>query len=712
MKHSFLSTFAFALLFLVAAPTFAQKKLTLEDAVMQQYGKFAADQLSFFSWVPNTDCYSYLDGYRTLMKASVGNTEAKAVATIDEVNKRLKTSFRWFSGFEWKNENEFYLNDGTTFAFYNLVTKDGSVLATLADDAASALLCPSTENVAYTRHNNVYIQTKDGQKLKVTLFEDPNIVSGQSIARNEFGISGGLFWSHSGDKLAFYQKDETNVADYPLLDNSVTPGQLKNIKYPMAGQGSEKPRVGIYDLATKQTVYFSPQNGEDNYLTNLAWSPDGLYLTVAEVNRGQNHLWLNLFNASTGKFIRTIFEEKNEKWIEPEHPTFFPSKSNNNFIWISEKSGYNNLYYYDLNGRLLKQLTNNSFVVKDILCARDNGNTIYFSATGENPLNTMYYRVTLDGKQELVTQEEGRHSLEVSSDGKNIFDQYSSHSVPGKSLLYNHKGKKLQTLVTSPNKYEGYDLGTTEIGQLKAADGTALYTRLIKPKNFDPNKKYPVLVYVYGGPHAQMITNSFLDGASLWMHWMADQGYLIFTLDNRGSAERGFAFESPIHRQLGTIEIEDQMTGVNYLKSLAYVDTNRLAVHGWSFGGFMTTSLMLRKPGTFTTGVAGGPVTDWKFYEAMYGERYMDTPEENPAGYEKASLMTHANQLEGDLLLIHGTVDDVVVMQHSFALIQKFVELGVQMDFFPYPMHLHNVRGKDRVHLMEKVLNYVLEHNQ
>jgi dipeptidyl-peptidase-4 len=196
------------------------------------------------------------------------------------------------------------------------------------------------------------------------------------------------------------------------------------------------------------------------------------------------------------------------------------------------------------------------------------------------------------------------------------------------------------------------------------------------------------------------------------MHWMADQGYIVYTVDNRGSAHRGFAFESQIHRQLGTVEMEDQLSGVEYLKSLPFVDANRLAVHGWSFGGFMTTSLMLRQPGTFNVGVAGGPVIDWKFYEIMYGERYMDRPEENPEGYEANSLLNYADKLEGKLLLIHGTVDDVVVMQHSLSMIQKFVESGVQMDFFPYPMHPHNVRGKDRVHLMNKVLNYVIENNK
>jgi dipeptidyl-peptidase-4 len=257
-----------------------------------------------------------------------------------------------------------------------------------------------------------------------------------------------------------------------------------------------------------------------------------------------------------------------------------------------------------------------------------------------------------------------------------------------------------------------YALGVSEINSIKGKDGSDLYYRMVKPSNFDPKNKYPVLVYVYGGPHAQMVTNSFNAGANLWMNWLAEQGYIVFTLDNRGSAERGFAFESQIHRQLGTVEMEDQLSGVEFLKSLPFVDSQRLAVHGWSFGGFMTTSLMLRHAGVFNVGVAGGPVTDWKFYEVMYGERYMDRPEENKEGYEANALTNYTKNLTGKLLLIHGTVDDVVVMQHNYSLIKKFVEDGKQMDFFPYPMHKHNVIGKDRAHLMEKILTYVIENNQ
>ena len=687
-----------------------QKELTLEASVMEQYKAFYPKSLTMFQWLPNTDCYTYLESYQTLMKASVKNTEGKEWFTIQSINEKLGSELSWFSGLSWKNEKEFWLNSGSKYYSFNTEKESGKLLYDLGDKAGDFEFSSASENIAYTIENNVHVMSVEGKEYVVTNNDDKNIVSGQAIARSEFGITNGLFWSPNGQIIAFYQKDETAVHDYPLLDNSKTPGELKMIKYPMAGQSSEKASVGIFNLESKKLVMFKTLHGEENYLTNLSWTPDNKYVFIAEVNRDQNHMWLNVFDASTGDFVRTLFEETNDKWIEPEHKAFFPNSLNNNFVWVSERSGFNNLYYYDFNGKLIKQLTSHEFVIKKI--KEENNGRIYYETTGESPLENHIYSVDLKGNVNILTRAKGTHSVDISSDGKYFHDHFSSHDVASNDWIINKKGLIKEKLMESPDMLAEMKIGESEIGTIKGVDGTTLYTRLIKPSDFDPSKKYPVLVYVYGGPHAQMITNSWLDGARLWMYWMAEQGYLVFTIDNRGSAERGFAFESQIHRQCGTVEMEDQMSGVEYLKSLAYVDGDRLAVHGWSYGGFMTTSLMLRNAGTYKVGVAGGPVTDWKYYEAMYGERYMDRPEENPKGYENASLMTHAGNLEGDLLLIHGTVDDVVVMQHNFALVQKFVELGIQMDFFPYPMHKHNVRGKDRVHLMEKVLTYILEHNQ
>ena len=424
-------------------------------------------------------------------------------------------------------------------------------------------------------------------------------------------------------------------------------------------------------------------------------------------------MWLNVYSSEDGNFVKTLLEETNERWVEPETPAYFPCEKENDFVWMSEKVGYMNLYYYDFNGKLKYQVTNHEFVVKEILGMSSDKKHLFYSATGENPMNTMVYDFNVKKKKStLLTAIEGTHRVKISENGKYYCDAYSNGSTPNKSIIYNSKSIPVKPINNSVDKLKDHKIGKTEIGKLLASDNSDLYYRLIKPYDFDSTMQYPVMIYVYGGPHAQLVTNSWMYGASLWMHWMANQGYIVFTMDNRGSANRGFSFESQIHRNLGTLEIEDQMKGVSFLKSLKYVDPNRLAVHGWSYGGFMTTSLMLRKPDVFNVGVAGGPVTDWKYYEVMYGERYMDQPEENPRGYKQASLFTHAENLEGDLLLIHGTVDDVVVMQHNLALVQKFIELGIQMDFFPYPMHKHNVYGRDRVHLMTKILNYIIEHNQ
>lgn len=705
--------FVLNFLILFTAVVFSQKKeITLSEAVLQQYRSLSPEKLYGFNWIPKTSTYSYLDNkFSTIYSSKIGEFIPKKITDNKEISEILKTEIRFIGGMTWLNKDEFMFSVGNRYFVYNPFKKVGKLFFELPENAENITLDNENKCIAYTVDNNLFYLV-DTNQISITDNLNKSIVSGQHIARNEFGISKGIFWSSKNTKIAFYQKDQSDVADYPLLDIETIPGSLNSIKYPMAGQASEKPKIGIYDLKSRKTVFISPRNKQDDYLTNLAWTPDEKFLIVVEINREQNHLWVNVYSAETGEFVRSIFDEKNEKWVEPENPVFFPTQSSNDFIWISQRDGFNNLYYYDWSDKLKSQLTQNKFVLKNIVGTINNGNEVVFTATGESPLDFKYYAVSLKGKQREITSIPGTHTLSIGLDGKYFFDEYSSHSVPSISQILDANGKILKELVKGQNKLAEYAIGETEIRQIKAKDGTILYTRLIKPSNFDPSKKYPVMVYVYGGPHAQMIQNEWLDGSNLWMHWMAEKGYLVFTVDNRGSANRGFEFESVIHRQLGTIEMEDQLTGVKYLKSLKFVDTNRLAIHGWSFGGFMTTSMMLRNAGVFKVGVAGGPVTDWKYYEIMYGERYMDMPIENPKGYENASLLNYVKNLKGDLLLIHGTADDVVVMQHNYALIKKFVEAGVQVDFFPYPMHKHNVMGRDRVHLMEKVLNYILENNK
>ncbi len=704
----------FLFLFLNTILSFAQlKKISLDEAVLQQNKFFKADRLTGFQWLPLTNNYVYyIENSSKIVTASPENFSPKELLSISELNSSLGTNLKSLSEIEWIDATHFLIPSQDKYYSFSTISKTGKLEYEFPSTSENQTFDSSKKNVAFTDKNNLYYYNKNKEKIAITDESNEAIVSGQFFARNEFGISKGIFWSPKSRFIAFYQKDQTEVADYPILDINETPGKLVSIKYPMIGQKSEKPKVGIYNLESKQTVFIKPRNNADDYMTNLSWSPDEKYILIAELNRGQNDMCLNVYDAITGKFVRTILNETNDAWVEPEHEAFFPSASSSNFVWFSEKDGFQNLYYYSIDGQFIKQLTTNKFPAREILGANTSGTEIYFKATGENATNMLVYKVDLKGKQTLITKDFGTHSVSISSDGKWFFDEFSNHTTPSKSILYD-KNLKSKTILESLNKYDGYQIGTSIIKTIKSADGTTdLYTRLIKPSNFDATKKYPVLVYVYGGPHAQMITNSYLDGANLWMYWMAEQGYLVFTIDNRGSDNRGFAFESVIHGRLGVNEMEDQIKGVEYLKSLSYVDSNRLAVHGWSFGGFMTTSLMLRKSDVFKVGVAGGPVTDWKYYEIMYGERYMDTPAENQKGFDEASTLNYVKNLKGKLLLIHGTSDDVVVMQNNFALIKKFVESEKQIDFFAYPMHKHNVLGKDRVHLMTKVLNYIIDNNK
>ncbi len=689
-----------------------EKEISLEDAVLQQWRGFYPDGTVMVNWIPDTKEYSFLsNNYQTLRRGNAKKSSVSDIITTTELTKITGESFGYVNVIKWADEKSFYTGTGGKYFLINTKEKTSTALAVLPEVAENDVLCTSNNAVAFTIDNNLYIHTGEDKQIQVTNF-DSEIVSGQAIARSEFGITNGIFWSNSGSYLAFYQKDESNVADYPLLDITTPTGSLNSIKYPMAGQGSEKSAVGIYNLKTGKTVYIKPQGSEDDYLTNVSWSPDDKFVFIAEVNRGQNHMKLQKYDAETGELVKTLFEEENDKWVEPEHPAFFID--NLQFLWMSERDGFMNIYLYDTEGELIKQLTKNKWVVQGINGIDSKAN-VYFHGTGEDPRETRYYKVNLNtGVQSDLTTESGSHDVSFSSDFMYYFDGYSSTTIPHKELIKESaKLKTTREVLTAENPYKGYKIGTAEYGSIKASDSkTDLYYRLIKPSDFKESKEYPVLVYVYGGPHAQMVTNSWLGGASLWMYWLAEQGYLVYTIDNRGSANRGFEFESIIHRQLGTVEMEDQLRGVKYLKSLPYVDGDRLAVHGWSFGGYMTTSLMLREAGTFNVGVAGGPVTDWSYYEVMYGERYMDQPDENKDGYSASRLSKYVGKLKGDLLLIHGTIDDVVVMQHNLSLVQAFVDAGVQMDFFPYPMHPHNVRGKDRVHLMEKVLTYIIEHNK
>lgn len=708
MKKLFL--FTLLLSFAGTTSTLGQEKeLRPEDYLNPE---IYPERINNLQWIPGKNKVSYLEK-NNLIVHDVKKDEADTVLSANNLSEAIEKegvkNTKRFPQISWKNDKAFTFNYKNKIFQYDLDEKKARILNRYEDDAEKTDIHGPTQNIAYTIGQNLYLSI-DNEKIQVTNDTVEGIVNGVAVHRREFGISKGTFWSNSGRYLAYYHMDESMVTNYPLVDITKRIAQVENTRYPMAGMTSHQVRVAVFDTKTKSTVYLETQGKKDAYLTNITWGPGDKYIYIAELNRDQNHMHLNKFDAKTGKFIQTLFEEKNERYVEPENPLYFIPGNSNEFLWFSERDGYQHLYHYNTDGNLIKQLTKGEWVVQGIEGFADNGKEVIIYATKNSPLNHDVFRVQLkNGKLTQAVEAKGTHDVKVNQEG-DLIDTYTSLDMGSMYSVIDRKGKTLVTLLADKDPMSNYKLGDIEVGSLQAADGTKLYYRLIKPADFDPGKNYPAFVYVYGGPHAQLVSNRYQGGAGFFLNYMASQGFVVFTLDNRGSANRGFEFESIIHRNLGDIEVADQMEGIKYLQSLNFVDTNRIGVDGWSYGGFMTISMKLKHPGTFKVACAGGPVTDWKYYEVMYGERYMDTPQDNPEGYEKASLLNKADQLEGRLMIVHGTSDPTVVWQNSQQFVKKCIEEGKLLDYFIYPGHGHNVRGKDRVHLFRKIEQYFKTH--
>lgn len=701
-------------LFVITSFTGFSQKETLPTYRATYYNRGLRPQtLSLIRWIDGTQNFIYNDNWTKYIIKDKNNRTVKELSMSDFY--QAVPSLEYIPYIEHINKDVLvFSEDGNKYVFnYNNNTLQHTL--SMDKDAENDDYSFDAQSVAYTKGNNLFVSTPSFSKYAVTNITDPNIVSGKSIHRNEFGIEKGTFWSPKGSYLAFYQKDETNVTDYPLVDINTTPASVKTIKYPMAGQKSERARVGIFNLKTKSTTYLDIDTSDEHYLTNLSWTPDEKYILIAEVNREQNQYFLNRYDISTGKFVNTILTEKNDKWVEPEKPAFFLPGDNNQFIWMSEKSGFMNLYIYNINGKLKKQLTDFKWVVNDVLGFDKSGDNVFISGTGSDPRQERTFKVNLkSGKHTDLTPIDGSHSVSISFDGLYAIDSYSSITIPNNIDIIDLKRNKRTNIHTASDPLQRYYHGTIEFVKIKADDGkTDLYGKVIKPHDFNPNKKYPVLLYVYGGPHAQLVQNTWLGSSEVWKFFLAsNEQYIVYTFDNRGSDNRGFEFESVIHKNTATIPVKDQMTAVEYIKKQPFVDKDRMAVFGWSYGGFMTSSLMLRYPNTFKVAVAGGAVIDWKFYEIMYGERYMDTPQDNPQGYEDTRVANYIKNLNGKLLYLHGYVDDVVVPQHAMEISNAAIKEGKTIDFFFYPTHKHNVSGNDRNHMVKKIVEYIVENNK
>lgn len=581
----------------------------------------------------------------------------------------------------------------------------------------------ASKAVAYVSNHNLYVMDAEGKTTQLSTDGSREIVYGQAVHRNEFASMKGTFWSPDGTKLAFNRMDQSMVADYPQVNTFEREATYEPDKYPMCGMTSHKVTIGVYDMKTGKTVYLKAGDPTDRYFTNLAWAPDGKKVYMFELNRDQNDCRLTAYDAETGEKTGELYREVDEKYVEPLNPIVFLPWDKSQFIMQSRQDGYNHLYLCTLGmhgSRMasntesleVEQLTEGKWEVLSVLGFNSKTKSIIYKSNEASPIQQNVYSVSVANKKRTRIDESGKGWHEgstISASGRYLLDNYQEPTVPRRIVAIDTQTGKSHCILNAkdPWKEKGYNIPEYSCGKLKAADGTTdLYWRMVKPVDFDPNKKYPTVVYVYGGPHAHNVDARWHYCSRSWETYMAQKGYLLFILDNRGSEHRGKDFEQATFRQLGQEEMKDQMKGVEYLKSLPYVDQDRMGVHGWSFGGFMTISLMTNYPDVFKVGVAGGPVIDWKWYEVMYGERYMDTPESNPEGYAKTSLLNKAKDLKGKLQIITGMNDPTVVPQNCLMFLNACSEAGTQPDFFAYPGEGHNMMGHKSVHLHERITQY------
>ncbi len=698
------------------------KEIPLEGLIPggKLYDKFQPEKIKNILVLANIFCYTYQQKIHLLHPQS---GEKKAIA-LKAIDPQIREDTLLNSA---ENHCIWYFT-ASTLKMADLDTKKTVCNLKIKKGWENFDYSTEAKMWAYTCGNGLYLLNREGKSLCVFKSKSKGITAGQRAARDEFGIEKGTFWSPDGQNLAFYLIDEREVTSYPLVDIKEPIAKVRTIKYPMAGQRSQHATVGIYHLESKQCLWIEKQGadkelfkhfpefengkikdttgvGTEDYVCCTTFSPDSHEIYVAELKRNQKHFDLNCFDVETGHYKRTLFSEEDPKYTEPQQELYFITDKE--FIWQSRRDGWNHLYLYNFQGKLQKQLTRGKWEVTRLIGKTDK-KELLIECTQSSPLNRDICLVNLQGNLEKVSEGEGIHQACLMQDY--ILEQASSTETPYEAQIGTLGEKKRGKVVLfSPNPLKGYEAPKCDIWK-ERIEGNDFYCRMVYPTSFDATRKYPLITYLYGGPHVQLIRNDWNYGTAGFEYMMAQKGYLVFSMDPRGSDNRGRDFEQACWRNIGHVQLEDHLTVLQKIISKSpYINPQRLGVYGWSFGGFMSTHLMLNSNGLFKVGVAGGPVINWRYYEVMYTERYMDTPQENPEGYEENDMRTQVSHLKGKLMLLHCNTDPVVLWQNSLMMLKAAVKAKVQIDYNVYVGYPHNVRGRDRVHLMEKIRDYFIQ---
>jgi dipeptidyl-peptidase-4 len=601
----------------------------------------------------------------------------------------------------------------TALAWFDLQSQTASMLVSGKATIADPKISPDGRFVSFVRdHNLCVVGVADDKERAITQGGTEEIRKGELdwVYPEELEIKTAYWWAPDSSAIAYLEMDERKVSQYPMVDFASPSGAAEMERYPVAGGANPIVRVLVAALSGGEPRVMDIGAETDIYIPRVNWLVDSRQIAIQRLNREQNSLALLIADTATGG-ARVALTEKDPHWVNVSDDLYF-LKDGKRFLWSSERTGCRHLYLFDLGGKQLAQLTKGEWEVSALDAVDESKGLVYFTATEKSPLERHLYRVGFDASGfTRITKAEGAHAVVIAPSAAAFYDTYSSTATPPRQDLYRTDGSSIAAI--NENKVAElaeYHLSPVEFLSVKSRDGVPLNASIIKPPNFDAKKKYPVLVNTYGGPHAQVVRNLWGGSTFLWHEMMAQKGYIVFLLDNRGSAGRGHAFETPLHLRLGAQELSDQRDGVQYLKSLPYVDANRIGIWGWSYGGHMTLHAMFEAGDDFKAGFAGGPVTDWHYYDSIYTERYLGLPQKNAKGYEDSSPAKYAGQLKGKLLIAHGTGDDNVHFANTLTVINDLIDAGKYVEVLAFPGRGHGVSDPPaRRVLMQRVTQFFLD---
>jgi dipeptidyl-peptidase-4 len=725
------------------APAAAAKELTLDRILSPPF--LGGRGTQGIQWAPDGKRFSYLerkgvgrDAVVELWTMDAATGERKVLVngeTLKSVTQAEKSKTTQATGlgrvqadnYQWAPDGNSLLFIGTNkMVILELKTAQAKPVVSSEQEIEDPKFSPDGKWVSFSRDSNLFAANlASGETKTLTTGGSEEVLKGKLdwVYPEELDTRTAYWWSPDSSKIAYYEMDERPVTRYPIMDMSSPTGGTEYTRYPQAGEANPIVRVGVVAVdggTNSETRWMDTGANTDAYLARVNWLPDSRRIAIQRLNRGQNQLDLLFCDASTGA-AKTVLTETDKYWLNISDDLYFFA-DNRRFLWSSERSGYRHFYVYDDSGKPPMQLTSGEWGISDLggfgpgamnhPAVDEKRGYVYFTSNKDNVLETQLYRVSLNDKSlTRITKEAGSNTSRISPDLSSFINSYSSAATPTRQDLYRMDGTRVAVINDgSVPELEQYKLTPQEFVEVTADDGTKLHASIIKPLNFDPSKKYPVLINVYGGPHVQLVRNAWGSLGYLMHEVLAAKGYIVFTLDNRGSWGRGHAFETPIYHQLGKIELQDQLAGVKYLKALGYVDSSRIGITGGSYGGYMTLEALFNAPDVFKAGISDAPVTDWKLYDTIYTERYMGRPQDNVDGYKNSSPVNQAGRLKGKLMLVHGTGDDNVHFANSVEVLNALIDSGLYPDqLMVFPGRGHGISdAAARALMYRRIMEFTL----